>query len=132
MGHITKIAIIENSNAIWEYDLGLPDNHVLGGSLDVVAVLRTLVIKVCTSGTSVLVIKVFNDIILLWQLQVSGQRIEYFEKLQLECKINTPLKIPLHNNTRWGTAHKMLDRSYYLRQVSLSPYIRYAELNLCR
>lgn len=63
MGHITKIAVIENSNAIWEYDPGLPDNRVLGGSLDVVAALRTLVIKVCS--TSVLVIKVINDIILL-------------------------------------------------------------------
>ena len=28
-----------------------------------------------------------------------------------------PLKIPLHGNTRWGTAHKMLDRSYNLRQA---------------
>ena len=36
MGHITMIVVIENANAIWEYDLGLPGNHVLGGSLDVV------------------------------------------------------------------------------------------------
>jgi hypothetical protein len=46
MGHITKIAVIENTNAIWEYDTELPGNRVLGGSLDVVAALRTLVIKV--------------------------------------------------------------------------------------
>jgi hypothetical protein len=46
MGHITKIAVIENTNAIWEYDPELPGNRVLGGSLDVVAALRTLVIKV--------------------------------------------------------------------------------------
>ena len=39
MGHITKIAVIENTNAIWEYDPGLPGNCVLGGSLDVVAAL---------------------------------------------------------------------------------------------
>ena len=58
---------------------------------------------------------------LFWQIQASGQHIEYFEKLQIECKITTPLKIPLHNNTRWGTAYKMLDTSYYLRQVSLMP-----------
>ena len=49
MGHITKIAVIENTNAIWEYDPELPNNRVLGGSLDVVAAIRTLAIKVCTS-----------------------------------------------------------------------------------
>ena len=37
MGHITKIAVIENTNTIWEYDPELPNNCVLGGSLDVVA-----------------------------------------------------------------------------------------------
>jgi hypothetical protein len=49
MGHITKIAVIKNTNVIWEYDLSLPDNHILGGSLDVIAVIRTLAVKVCTS-----------------------------------------------------------------------------------
>jgi hypothetical protein len=49
MGHITKIAVIENTNTIWEYDPELPNNRVLGGSLDVVAAIRTLAIKVCTS-----------------------------------------------------------------------------------
>jgi hypothetical protein len=43
MGHITKIAVIENTNAIWEYYPELPGNCILGGSLDVVAVLQTLV-----------------------------------------------------------------------------------------
>jgi hypothetical protein len=46
MGHITKIAVVENTNAIWEYDPESPDNRVLGGALDVVAALRTLVVKV--------------------------------------------------------------------------------------
>ena len=49
MGHITKIAVIENTNAIWEYDPELPNNRILGGSLDVVAAIRTLAIKVRTS-----------------------------------------------------------------------------------
>ena len=49
MGHITKLAVIENTNAIWEYDPELVNNCILGGSLDVVAAIRTLVIKVCTS-----------------------------------------------------------------------------------
>ncbi|KAF8223047.1 hypothetical protein L208DRAFT_1312717, partial [Tricholoma matsutake] len=92
MTHIMKIAVVENANAIWEYDPELPGNCVLGGSLDVVAAIRTLAVKI----------------------QSSGQHIEYFEKVQLQCKITTMLKIPLHNNTRWGTAHKMLDRSYKL------------------
>jgi hypothetical protein len=47
MGHITKIAVIENANAIWEYDPSLAGNRVLGGSLDVVAAIRTLIVKVC-------------------------------------------------------------------------------------
>ena len=49
MGHITKIAVTKNTNAILEYDPELLDNRVLGGSLDVVVALQTLVVKVCTS-----------------------------------------------------------------------------------
>src|SRR6266849_3051575 len=46
MGHITKIAAVENTTAIWEYDPDLYDNCVLGGSLDVIAAVRTIAIKV--------------------------------------------------------------------------------------
>jgi hypothetical protein len=46
MSHITKIAAIETATAIWEYDPSLPDNRVLGGSLDVIASVRTVAIKV--------------------------------------------------------------------------------------
>ena len=46
MGHITKIAAVENATAIWEYDPIRKDNRVLGGSLDVIAAIRTLAIKV--------------------------------------------------------------------------------------
>jgi len=31
----------------------------------------------------------------------SGQWIEYFEKLQIQCKINNLLRIPLHSNICW-------------------------------
>ena len=96
MSHITKLAAVETTSAIWEYDPDLPHNHVLGGSLDVIAAIRTLAIKI----------------------QASGQRIEYFQKLQIECKVKDPLKIPLHSNIRWGSAFKMLNRAYTLRQVS--------------
>jgi len=37
MDCITKIAAVETTTAIWEYDLSLPNNRVLNGSLDVVA-----------------------------------------------------------------------------------------------
>jgi hypothetical protein len=46
MGCITKIAAVENATAIWEYDPNRDDNRVLGGSLDVIAAIRTLAIKV--------------------------------------------------------------------------------------
>jgi hypothetical protein len=46
MSQITKIAAVENATAIWEYDPTRLDNRVLGGSLDVIAAIRTLAIKV--------------------------------------------------------------------------------------
>ncbi|KAG2752567.1 hypothetical protein P692DRAFT_20708915, partial [Suillus brevipes Sb2] len=76
MSVITRIANIETTTAIWEFDPLLPNNRVLRDSLDVVAAVRTLAIKI----------------------QSSGQRIEYFETLQVKCGIPIPLKIPLHSN----------------------------------
>jgi hypothetical protein len=55
--------------------------------------------------------------LLFEQIQCSGQRIKYFEKLQIESGITTPLVIPLHSNVHWGTAYNMLERAYHLRQV---------------
>jgi hypothetical protein len=46
MRNITNIAAVENATAIWEYDPTQAGNRVLGGSLDVIAALRTLAIKV--------------------------------------------------------------------------------------
>lgn len=46
MDQITKVAAVETTTAIWEYDPTLDDNRVLGGSLDVIAAIRTLAIKV--------------------------------------------------------------------------------------
>jgi hypothetical protein len=47
MGHITKIAAVENATAIWEYDPELYDDRVLvlGGSLDLIAAICTIAIK---------------------------------------------------------------------------------------
>jgi hypothetical protein len=47
MACITKIAAVETTTAIWEYDPSLSDNHVLNGSLDVITTIQTLAIKVC-------------------------------------------------------------------------------------
>ncbi|KAF5374133.1 hypothetical protein D9615_008888 [Tricholomella constricta] len=93
MSHITKIAAVETTSAIWDYDPSDSDNTVLGGSLDVIAAIRTLAIKI----------------------QSSGQRIQHFEALQVKAGIETPLKITLHSNTRWGSAFNMLERAYKLR-----------------
>lgn len=46
MQHITKIAVVKNATAIWEYDPTHEDNQVLGGSLDVIAAIQTLAIRV--------------------------------------------------------------------------------------
>ena len=97
MNVVTKIAHVETTAAIWEFDPTLTQNQVLGSALDVVAVVRMLAIKI----------------------QASGQQIAYFERLQKECGINVALKIPLHSNVCWGTAGGMLARSYDLQTVSL-------------
>ena len=94
MGHITKIAAIENATAIWEYDPELPDNRVLGGSLNVIASVRTLAIKVHRT------LFLFDIYMLIhFQIQSSGQRIEFFQKLQEQSGISPSLKILLHSNT---------------------------------
>jgi hypothetical protein len=53
MSHITKISALENSTAIWEYDPNLSDNRMLGGSLDVIASICTIAIKVMLPDASV-------------------------------------------------------------------------------
>jgi hypothetical protein len=50
MAHITKIAAVETATAIWEYDPDIPANRGFGGSLDVIAAIRTLAIKVRLSS----------------------------------------------------------------------------------
>jgi len=95
MSIVTKTAHIETTTAIWEFDPTLPQNWVLGNSLDVIVVIRTLAIKI----------------------QASGQCITYFEHLQKECKVDVTLKIPLYSNTHWGTAEGMLAQSYDLQTV---------------
>ncbi|KAG1771366.1 hypothetical protein EV702DRAFT_977430, partial [Suillus placidus] len=46
MSTITRIANVETSTAIWEFDPADPSNWVLGNSLDVVAAVPTIAIKV--------------------------------------------------------------------------------------
>ena len=120
MGHITKIAAVENATAIWEYDPTRADNHVLGGSLDVIAAIRTLAIKVRLL-VFLRIHALSHDI--YTQIQASGQHIEYFHSTQIRCGLPEALKIPLHSNIRWGTAFKMLDQANKLRQVRITIYL---------
>lgn len=46
MNEVTRTAVIESKNAIWEYDPTLESNRVVAGGLDVIAIIRTLAIKV--------------------------------------------------------------------------------------
>ncbi|KAI9512981.1 hypothetical protein F5148DRAFT_1279248 [Russula earlei] len=55
------------------------------------------------------------------KIQASGQQIEYFKKLQLQCKITDPLQIPLYRNIQWGSVHSMLNHSYKLQQIANQP-----------
>lgn len=111
MEHVTKIAAIENATAIWEYDPSSDDNRVLNGSLDVIAAIRTIAIKVRDMKS----MGGYQQAKSL-QIQASSQRIEYFNQLQTDCDINPPLRIPLHSNVRWGSAHNMLTRAHALQQ----------------
>jgi hypothetical protein len=93
MGCITKIAAAENTNNIWEYDPSLPNNRILGGSLDVIAAIRTIAVKVSQPHYHHLF-----PFLGFSQIQASGQHIKYFKKLQLQCKFDQPLRIPLPSN----------------------------------
>ena len=53
MSKVTKVGIIENKQAIWDYDPTLPENRIVCGGLDVIAVIRTLAIKVCNDSPSI-------------------------------------------------------------------------------
>lgn len=48
MNYVTQVGVAENKMLMWEYDPTDPKNRVLGGQLDVIAVIRTLAIKVCS------------------------------------------------------------------------------------
>ena len=65
MGHITRIAAVENATAIWEYDPDLPGNRVLGGSLDVIASIRTIAIKVSAIIFTAIICSLFHYYTLL-------------------------------------------------------------------
>ena len=50
MSVITHIATVETTSAIWEYDPSLANNRVMDNSVDVIAAVRTLAIKIQSSG----------------------------------------------------------------------------------
>jgi len=113
MSEITKIAAVATTNAIWEYDPDLPDNRVINGAIDVVAVVQTIAVKVMSSFSSYCKPKALN----FPQILASSSRIEYFEKLQTDQGRDDTLKLKLHSNIRWGSAHGMLARASELEDV---------------
>ena len=46
MSEITQLAVVETKQAIWDFDPSLPENRLVIGGLDVIATIRTLVVKV--------------------------------------------------------------------------------------
>jgi hypothetical protein len=56
MSHIMKLAAVETTTAIWEYDPSEPYNCVLGGGLDVIATICMLAIKVRDSFLLILML----------------------------------------------------------------------------
>ncbi len=46
MREVTQIAVVESKQAIWEYDPQLPENRIAAAGLDVIAIIRTLAVKV--------------------------------------------------------------------------------------
>jgi len=91
MGHITKIAAVENATAIWEYDPTREDSRVLGGSLDVIAAIRTLAIKVIVNPSPC------GALIQYLHLD-SSIRPAHRILPQIHCGLPEALKIPLHSN----------------------------------
>jgi len=79
MKNITQIAAVETAIAIWEYDPTLPDNRILDGSLDVIAAIWTLVIKVRLD-------------IVAW-FQISNK--PYFRSMLLDNELST-FTVPRH------------------------------------
>lgn len=67
---------METMMAIWKFDPTLSQNLILNDSLNIVAAIWTLAIKIPTSE----------------------QCVAYFEQLQKKSGIDIPLKIPLHSN----------------------------------
>jgi len=66
MSHITKVAAVETSTAIWEFDPTLPSNSMLNGNLDIIASICTIAVKI----------------------QASPQRVEYFESFSFSSVSN--------------------------------------------
>jgi hypothetical protein len=60
MAHITKIAAVETTTAIWKYDPLLLDNRMLNGLLDVIAAIQTLAIKECLNFELCILIPIFS------------------------------------------------------------------------
>lgn len=91
---VTQTGLLESQDAIWQYDPANAEN-LRGGKLDGIAIVRTLVVKV----------------------QSSDQRADYLNQCQKLSGAATAIKIPLHGNTRWGTAALMCRKAHNTRKA---------------
>ncbi|KAI1797492.1 hypothetical protein LXA43DRAFT_878230, partial [Ganoderma leucocontextum] len=125
MAQITQVAIAENKQAIWDYNPSDPQSPVNGG-LDVISVIRMLIVKVCAPRSHFLTTYSFwvHALIILTQIQASGQWKQAFEEFQNNGTSAKPLALIMHNNTRWGSAFGMTRRVYHLQKVREHPAMR--------
>ena len=47
MTQVTQVALVQSKQAMWDFDPTLATNRLAAGGLDVIAMIRTLAIKVC-------------------------------------------------------------------------------------
>ncbi len=74
-----------------------------------------------------------TDCRIITKIQASGQRKDAFMQAQKDQGFERTLVIPLHGNTRWGSAHGMCARAWELRQVTfLLLILQYDLTALCR
>ena len=92
---------------------------MLNGSLDVIAAICTLVIKVCfvLSCLFFLFIHVVDKLFPYTRFSHQVSKLSHLKSFRSSVEYRILLKIPLHSNVQWGTTYTMLSRLYMLHLV---------------
>jgi len=112
MSDYSRYTLSENATAIWEYDPTLEGNCVLGGSLDVIAAIWTLSIKVSVSFMIIhhICITPSTEQASSQRIVLSGDRISHFDMVRTSASIcvmahSQPLQLlyslPTHRGTQF-------------------------------